>query len=140
MRFLVIYTGLSSRTLSKYTPPAGRLPGDEPRDSSDIATSELCGNARAITPPFRNRRFDARFFMIDAEHTQGEVHERPQGSGELLDLHWVELFRTQHMEGIPHITRVVLQELKRRLKEDADPEECGPFMYTRHGKPVIEQI
>jgi 8-oxo-dGTP pyrophosphatase MutT (NUDIX family) len=96
--------------------------------------------ARAITPPYRNRRFDARFFMIDAQYIQGEVHERPQGSGELLDLHWVALSRAQHMEGIPHITRVVLQELERRLREDAGPEVCGPFMYTRRGKSVIEQV
>ena len=44
------------------------------------------------------------------------------------------------MEGIPHITRVVLQELERRLREDAGHEVCGPFMYTRYGKTVIEQI
>ena len=96
--------------------------------------------ARAITPPYRNRRFDARFFMIDAEHIQGEVHERPQGSGELLDLHWVELSRAQHMDQLPHVTRLVLQELERRLREDAGPEVVGPFMYTRRGKSVIEQI
>jgi 8-oxo-dGTP pyrophosphatase MutT (NUDIX family) len=96
--------------------------------------------ARAITPPYRNRRFDARFFMIDAEHIQGEVHERPQGSGELLDLHWVSLSRARQMEQIPRITQVVLQELERRLREDAGPEVCGPFMYTRYGKQVIESI
>jgi 8-oxo-dGTP pyrophosphatase MutT (NUDIX family) len=65
--------------------------------------------ARAITPPYRNRRFDARFFMIDAEHIQGEVDERPQGSGELLDLHWVGLSRAQQLDDLPHITRTVLQ-------------------------------
>ena len=96
--------------------------------------------ARAITPPYRNRRFDARFFMIDAEHIQGEVHERPQGSGELLDLHWVELSRARHMEGIPHITQLVLQELERRLRDGDGPQACGPFMYMRHGKSVVEQI
>jgi len=96
--------------------------------------------ARAITPPRRNRRFDARFFMIDAEHIQGEVHERPQGSGELLDLHWVELSRAQLMDGLPQITRVVLQELERRLRAGDGPEVCGPFMYTRHGKTVVDQV
>lgn len=96
--------------------------------------------ARAITPPYRNRRFDARFFMIDAEHIQGEVHEKPKGSGELLDLHWVELSRAQHMEQLPHITRSVLQELERRLRAGAGPEECGPFSYTRYGKQVLDSI
>jgi 8-oxo-dGTP pyrophosphatase MutT (NUDIX family) len=96
--------------------------------------------ARAITPPYRNRRFDARFFMIDAEHIQGEVHERPQGSGELLDLHWVGLSRAQQMDQLPHITRSVLQELERRLRAGAGPEVCGPFVYTRYGKSVIESI
>jgi 8-oxo-dGTP pyrophosphatase MutT (NUDIX family) len=96
--------------------------------------------ARAITPPYRNRRFDARFFMIDAEHIQGEVHERPQGSGELLDLHWVGLSKAQHMEQLPHITKAVLQELERRLREGAGHEVSGPFVRTLHGKPVIETI
>tara|TARA_R110002072_G_scaffold168832_1_gene322483 strand:+ start:95 stop:430 length:336 start_codon:yes stop_codon:yes gene_type:complete len=96
--------------------------------------------ARAITPPYRNRRFDARFFMVDAEHIQGEVHEKPQGSGELLDLHWVGLSRAQHMDQLPHITRSVLQELERRLREGTGPEVSGSFVHTRHGKPVIESI
>jgi 8-oxo-dGTP pyrophosphatase MutT (NUDIX family) len=96
--------------------------------------------ARAITPPYRNRRFDARFFMIDAEHIQGEVHERPQGSGELLDLHWVTLASAQGMDQLPHITRSVLQELERRLRAGDGHEASGPFVHTRNGKPVIESI
>ena len=96
--------------------------------------------ARAITPPYRNRRFDARFFMVDAQHIQGEVHERPQGSGELLDLHWVGLAKAQQMEQLPHITRAVLQELERRLRADSGPEVEGPFVLTRHGKPVLERV
>ncbi|NND68605.1 MAG: NUDIX domain-containing protein [Halioglobus sp.] len=95
--------------------------------------------ARAITPPYRNRRFDARFFMVDAEHIQGEVHERPVGSGELLDLHWVELSRAGEMEQLPHITRMVLHELKRRLSAGEGPERPGPFVHTRHGKRRVEQ-
>ncbi len=94
--------------------------------------------ARAITPPYRNRRFDARFFMVDADHIQGEVHERPKGSGELLDLHWIKLSRAQHIEQLPHITRAVLVEIERRLREGLGPGDEGPFVFTRHGKSVIE--
>ncbi|CAA0126241.1 Uncharacterised protein [Halioglobus japonicus] len=96
--------------------------------------------ARAITPPYRSRRFDARFFMIDAKHIQGEVHERPQGSGELLDLHWVGISKAQQMDQLPHITRSVLQELERRLRAGAGPDASGPFVHTRYGKPVVESI
>ena len=95
--------------------------------------------ARAITPPYRTRRFDARFFMADAELIQGDVHEAPQGSGELLGIHWVSLKDAQALE-LPNITRVVLGEVERRLKEGHNPEDKGPFVYFRHGKPVSEQI
>lgn len=94
--------------------------------------------ARAITPPYRNRRFDARFFMVDAAHIQGAVHERPQGSGELLDLHWVALSKAQEMDQLPNITRVVLREVARRLEQGHGPATRGPFVQARYGKPVIE--
>ena len=38
--------------------------------------------ARAITPPNRVRRYDARFFLVDARHVTGEL----KGNGELEDL------------------------------------------------------
>ncbi|MGB1088161.1 MAG: NUDIX hydrolase, partial [Alphaproteobacteria bacterium] len=47
--------------------------------------------ARAITPPYRNRRFDARFFMADADLIAADKHDEFAGSGELLELHWVPL-------------------------------------------------
>lgn len=96
--------------------------------------------ARAITPPYRNRRFDARFFMVDAQHIQSELQERPVGSGELLDLHWVKISKARNMEQLPHITRAVLTELQRRLAQDEGPEAAGPFVHTRHGKQVIDSI
>ncbi|MEM9254152.1 MAG: NUDIX hydrolase [Pseudomonadota bacterium] len=95
--------------------------------------------ARAITPPYRNRRFDARFFLADAEHLQGGVRERPQGSGELLDLHWVTLTEARAMEALPHITRAVLEEVQRRLDAGSQQGDAGPFVHTRHGKRVIDQ-
>lgn len=95
--------------------------------------------ARAITPPYRNKRFDARFFMGDAELIQGDVHERPQGSGELLQLHWVTL-KDAHALELPNITRIVLAEVERRLREGHQPADPGPFVYFRHGKPIVDEI
>ncbi len=94
--------------------------------------------ARAITPPYRNRRFDARFFMVEASHVQSQLHERPQGSGELLNLHWVPLSEAQTMAQLPHITRMVLKEAERRLRAGEGPEAVGPFVRTRYGKQVVE--
>lgn len=95
--------------------------------------------ARAITPPYRNRRFDARFFMGESDLIQGDVHEAPLGSGELLELHWVSLPDAQQLE-LPNITRTVLGEVERRLKEGHSPEDEGPFVHFRHGKPVVDRI
>jgi len=95
--------------------------------------------ARAITPPYRNRRYDARFFMADANLIQGDVHETPEGSGELLRLHWVSLEDAQEL-ALPSITRMVLAEVGRRLERGHEPDEPGPFVYFRRGKTVVEQI
>lgn len=95
--------------------------------------------ARAITPPYRSRRFDARFFMAEAELIQGDVHAAPEGSGELLEIHWVSLADAQALE-LPNITRMVLGEVERRLLEGHSPGDEGPFVYFRHGKPVLDRI
>jgi len=95
--------------------------------------------ARAITPPYRNRRFDARFFMGEADLIQGDVHEMPEGSGELLGIHWVSLKDAQAL-ALPNITRTVLLEVERRIRYGHRPEDEGPFIYSRHGKTVTERI
>ena len=95
--------------------------------------------ARAITPPYRNRRFDARFFMAETDLIQGDSHDELAGSGELLELHWVTLDDAQSLD-LPTITRMVLVEVERRLREGHTPEDEGPFVYFRHGKPVEGQL
>lgn len=95
--------------------------------------------ARAITPPYRSRRFDARFFMGEADLIQGDVHESLEGSGELLELHWVSLKDAKKLE-LPNITRMVLAEVERRILEGHKPEDDGPFVHFRHGKPVVDRI
>jgi 8-oxo-dGTP pyrophosphatase MutT (NUDIX family) len=95
--------------------------------------------ARAITPPYRNRRFDARFFMADAELIQGGVRLDSGGSGELLELHWVTLRDARALE-LPNITRLVLDEVERRVVDGHGPDDAGPFVYFKNGKSVIGEI
>jgi 8-oxo-dGTP pyrophosphatase MutT (NUDIX family) len=95
--------------------------------------------ARAITPPYRRKRFDARFFMADADLVHGEVHARPAGSGELLELHWVTPEEAQALE-LPNITRMVIDEVARRLREGHGPGDEGPFVRFARGKPVVERV
>jgi 8-oxo-dGTP pyrophosphatase MutT (NUDIX family) len=66
--------------------------------------------ARAVTPPIRPVRFDARFFMIEALHTKGDL----AGSGELKDLRWIPLEDAQGLE-LPNITRRVLRHIGERI-------------------------
>ena len=95
--------------------------------------------ARAITPPYRSRRFDARFFMAEADLIQGDVHEALGGSGELLEIHWVTLKNALKLE-LPNITRMVLAEVERRVREGHAPGDKGPFVYFKHGKPVVDRV
>lgn len=95
--------------------------------------------ARAITPPYRNRRFDTRFFMVEADLIQGEVHATPAGSGELLELHWVSLKEAEKLE-LPIITRMILKEVEQRLDTPHSPDAAGPFIHFRNGKPIMDKI
>ncbi|HEY2070095.1 MAG TPA: NUDIX domain-containing protein [Rhizomicrobium sp.] len=92
--------------------------------------------ARAITPPNRTRRFDARFFMADASaiaHTLDAAH-----TDELLTPHWLTLAEARALD-LPSITRIVLDEVEARL----DGEDSGrpvPFYRFRRGKSEVSHL
>ena len=65
---------------------------------------------RAITPPGRSRRFDARFFLIDADAIAGDPDDFSAASGELSHLHWIGTGEARALD-LPFITEVVLAEL-----------------------------
>lgn len=64
--------------------------------------------ARAITPPGRPRRYDTRFFIVDAESA---VHQSGPVDGELLDIGWFTLKEAERLE-LPSITRHIVADLK----------------------------
>ncbi|MCK0167426.1 NUDIX hydrolase [Jannaschia sp. S6380] len=64
---------------------------------------------RAITPPGRPRRFDARFFLASADALATDPDDFGRAEDELSHLHWVPLDRARALD-MPFITEVVLAE------------------------------
>ncbi len=91
--------------------------------------------ARAITPPGRPRRFDARFFMADADEIAAEL-DLSSTSGELLKPAWLTLDEARAADVLP-ITRCVLDEAEARLNGSRDASGPVPFFIPRRGKAVI---
>lgn len=94
---------------------------------------------RAITPPYLPRRFDARFFMADAGLIQGETVGAPSGSGELLKLRWFSMPEARAL-ALPEVTRIVLAEVERRLRDGQRHSDPGPFIHYRRGRHVIDSV
>jgi 8-oxo-dGTP pyrophosphatase MutT (NUDIX family) len=65
---------------------------------------------RAITPPGRTRRFDARFLLADADILPGDQNDLSAASGELAHLRWLPLPEARALD-LPFITEVVLAEV-----------------------------
>ncbi|RMF38744.1 MAG: NUDIX hydrolase [Alphaproteobacteria bacterium] len=92
------------------------------------ATEALRFVFRAITPPGRPRRFDARFFLADAGAIAGDPDDLSRASGELSHLTWIGLDEARGLE-MPFITEVVLAEIAEILRMGADGR---PVPFFRH--------
>lgn len=79
---------------------------------------------RAITPPGRPRRFDARFFLGDAAHLTTDPDRFEPAEAELAHLQWVPLGEMRKLN-LPFITRIVLAELGRHLPRTDAPERVA---------------
>jgi predicted NAD/FAD-binding protein len=94
--------------------------------------------ARAITPPGRPRRFDARFFMVHAEQIAHTL-ELSRTSGELLKPVWLTLEEGRAADVLP-ITRCIFDEIEARTADAADPNRSVPFFIPRRGKALILRL
>ena len=91
--------------------------------------------ARAITPPGRTRRFDARFFMADAAAL---LHPEPTaGSGELDEIAWIPLAEAEALD-LPAITRFVIGEVRARLDQPDRPAPFVRFVRGRHRSDPLD--
>ena len=80
---------------------------------------------RALTPPGRPRRFDARFFLVDASDIASDLDDFAAASDELSHLQWVPLAQARSFD-MPFITEVVLAEIAARAG-DMSPPASVPF-------------
>jgi 8-oxo-dGTP pyrophosphatase MutT (NUDIX family) len=90
--------------------------------------------ARAITPPYRPRRFDARFFLADAEAVLAD--DTPAIGEELLHVRWFSLAEASALD-LPSITRFVLKEVEARLAGQAVQP---PFLRWSRGSHTLERL
>src|SRR5262249_45764096 len=84
--------------------------------------------ARAVTPPGRPRRFNARFFMARAEDATGEIRH----SSEMGDVRWVRLDEARELP-LPTITGLILGEIGPLVKAPARPQEAPDAPAVRGG-------
>lgn len=88
--------------------------------------------ARAITPPGRRRRYDTRFFCVNA----GEIAlEAAPLDGELDELRWLTVDEVKTIEA-PTITRVILEEFLARIADRGLPRADWdvPYYAMRRGR------
>lgn len=93
---------------------------------------------RAITPPGRSRRFDARFFLADAAGLAGDPDDFSAASDELSHLHWIALAEVRRLD-LPFITEVVLAEVGALLRSGPSPAGV-PFFDNSGPAPVFRRL
>lgn len=92
---------------------------------------------RAITPPGRTRRFDARFFLAPATLVEGDAEGFTAASGELSLLHWIGLDRVRQLD-LPFVTEVVLCEVAAILGGADQPGV--PFFDNAGSVPAFRRL
>ena len=88
---------------------------------------------RAITPPGRPRRFDARFFTMDASAIAHRIDGIIGPDAELVELVWMPLSEARQLD-MPAVTGVMLEELDDRIAEGFSHDLPVPFYSMARGK------
>ena len=94
---------------------------------------------RAITPPRRPRRFDARFFAADASAIAHRHDGKVGPDSELVELVWLPIAEAKRHD-LPTITQVALDELEARVAKGFGHELPSPFYRMLHKKFVRAEL
>ncbi len=97
----------------------------------DLSVLHFIG--RAVTPPGRSRRFDARFFTMDASAIAHRVEGVTGPDAELVELVWMPLGDAKQLD-MPAVTAVMLEELDARIADGFAHELPVPFYCMPRGR------
>jgi 8-oxo-dGTP pyrophosphatase MutT (NUDIX family) len=89
--------------------------------------------ARAVTPPGRPRRFDTRFFAVDADAIAARIEGFVGPDTELVELVWLPIEESLRLD-MPGITMAVLEELEIRTAEGFTHDLPVPFYRMQRGR------
>jgi 8-oxo-dGTP pyrophosphatase MutT (NUDIX family) len=94
--------------------------------------------ARAITPPRRARRYDTRFFTVDASAIAHKIEGKVGADAELVELVWVPLDGIKEKIELLAISEIVLADLQVRIEQGFGHDLPVPFYRVQRGKRVRE--
>ena len=92
---------------------------------------------RAITPPNRSRRFDARFFLVDASRILGNLDDFSKASDELSHLQWFSIKEAHNLD-LPFITEIILAEVEALVGNLKCPSSVPFFNNTTEKSEFIQ--
>lgn len=139
LRELSEETGLAPRCHPDDAVPTGALPDPwsayVERHGAPNARG-LSPLARAVTPPGRPRRFDARFVLLDAADLV-DPDDFSGADGELAGLDWLALDAARTYD-LPFVTALVLAEVEARL--DTLAGDTVPFFRHADGRSYLDPL
>jgi 8-oxo-dGTP pyrophosphatase MutT (NUDIX family) len=97
----------------------------------DLSVIRFIG--RAITPPGRPRRFDARFFTADANTIAHRIEGVTGPDAELTELVWMTLAEAKQLD-MPAVTSVMMEELDARIADGFGHDLPVPFYSMPRGR------
>jgi 8-oxo-dGTP pyrophosphatase MutT (NUDIX family) len=122
--------GVRSDEIAK-APPGPWAAFAEAKVLPDLGALHFIG--RAITPPGRNRRFDARFFTTDASAIAHRIEGVTGPDAELTELVWMTLSEAKQLD-MPAVTGVMMEELDARIADGFGHDLPVPFYSMPRGR------
>jgi 8-oxo-dGTP pyrophosphatase MutT (NUDIX family) len=102
--------------------------------------SEMHFIARAITPPRRARRYDTRFFSVDARSIAHRIDGKVGPDAELVELVWLPLDDIKQRIELMAITELVLRDLHAQIEAGFSHDLPVPFYHVKHGRRVRDML